>query len=52
MHDDGVSSAIVSISAPRVYFAGNDRRSAIARELSRQMNEICAGLTRDASPPS
>jgi predicted TIM-barrel fold metal-dependent hydrolase len=30
-----------------VYFKENDRRSAIAKDLSRQMNEICAGLMND-----
>ncbi len=47
MAENGVSSAIVSISAPGVYFAGSDRRSAVARELSRQTNEICAELISD-----
>jgi len=47
MAEHGISSAVVSISAPGVYFKENDRRSVIARDLSRQTNEICAGLIRD-----
>ena len=47
MADHGISSAIVSISAPGVYFKDNDRRSAIARDLSRQTNEFCAQLIND-----
>ena len=47
MAEHGISSAIVSISAPGVYFNEHDRRSAIARELSRQTNEICAALIND-----
>jgi 6-methylsalicylate decarboxylase len=43
----GISTAVLSISAPGVYFKDNDRRSAIAKNLSRQMNEICAGLIAD-----
>ena len=47
MAQHGISTAILSISAPGVYFKDNDRRSAIARDLSRQTNEICAGLIAD-----
>jgi len=47
MAEHGISTATVSISAPGVYFKENDRRSAIARDLSRQTNEICAGLIND-----
>ncbi len=47
MAEHGIATAVLSISAPGVYFKENDRRSAIARDLSRQMNEICAGLMND-----
>jgi 6-methylsalicylate decarboxylase len=47
MDTHGIATAVVSISAPGVYFSANDRRSAIAKDLARQTNEICAGLMRD-----
>lgn len=47
MEAHGISTAIVSISAPGVYFSDSDRRSAIARDLARQTNEICAELIKD-----
>jgi predicted TIM-barrel fold metal-dependent hydrolase len=47
MEAHGISTAIVSISAPGVYFSDSDRRSAIARDLARQTNEICADLIKD-----
>lgn len=39
-----IATAIVSISAPGVYFANTDEPLSFARELSRRTNEICAGL--------
>jgi predicted TIM-barrel fold metal-dependent hydrolase len=47
MDANGIASSVLSISAPGVYFAQNDRRSAIAAGLSREVNETCAGLARD-----
>lgn len=47
MDEHGIASAVVSISAPGVYFREKDPTLAVAAELSRQMNEFCAGLVRD-----
>jgi 6-methylsalicylate decarboxylase len=47
MDQNGISTAIVSISAPGVYFKDNARPLEIARDLSRQMNDLCAELIRD-----
>lgn len=47
MDANGIASAVLSIPAPGVYFANNDRRSAIAKDLSRQVNETNADLVRD-----
>jgi len=47
MDEHGIASSVLSISAPGVYFPTNDRRSAIAKDLSRQTNEFCAGLMRE-----
>ncbi|MET3304472.1 amidohydrolase family protein [Bradyrhizobium diazoefficiens] len=41
-HD--IETAIISISAPGVYFGRIDEPLAFARELSRQTNEVCAEL--------
>ena len=47
MDEHGIASAVVSISAPGVYFGGRDRALEIAAELSRQTNEFCAELIRE-----
>jgi hypothetical protein len=47
MDTHGIGTAVVSISAPDVYFSGSDRRSSIARDLARHTNETCAGLMGD-----
>ena len=47
MDEHGISSAVLSISAPGVYFRRKDPGATIAAELSRQMNEICAELVKD-----
>jgi predicted TIM-barrel fold metal-dependent hydrolase len=47
MDRNGISSAILSVSAPGVYFKDTGRPLEIARDLSRQTNEICAGLVGD-----
>lgn len=41
----GISKSILSISAPGVYF--KDKNLELAKELSRQTNDICAGLIND-----
>ncbi len=41
----GISKSILSISAPGVYF--KDKNLELAKELSRQTNDICAGLIMD-----
>lgn len=47
MDRNGISTAMVSISAPGVYFNDQDHSLEFARDLSRQTNEICARLTSD-----
>lgn len=47
MDRNGISTSIISISAPGVYFKDKDPSLEFARELSRQTNEICAGLIED-----
>jgi predicted TIM-barrel fold metal-dependent hydrolase len=47
MDSHGITTAVVSISAPGVYFAEHDGKSSIARDLARQTNEFCAQLMRD-----
>lgn len=47
MDRNGISTSIISISAPGVYFKDSDPSLEFARDLSRQTNEICAGLIGD-----
>jgi len=47
MDRNGISTSIISISAPGVYFKDKDPSLEFARELSRQTNEICAALIGD-----
>jgi predicted TIM-barrel fold metal-dependent hydrolase len=47
MDKNGISTAILSISAPGVYFKEKDPGMKVAKELSRQTNEIMAGLIAD-----
>jgi 6-methylsalicylate decarboxylase len=47
MDAHGIATAVVSISAPGVYFPGTDRCSSIAAQLSRETNEFCADLKRE-----
>jgi 6-methylsalicylate decarboxylase len=47
MQENGIASAVLSISAPGVYFRRKDPACTIATRLSRQMNEFCAELTKD-----
>ena len=47
MDQNAFLSAIVSVSALGVYFKEKDRSLEIARDLSRQINEICAGIVGD-----
>jgi 6-methylsalicylate decarboxylase len=42
MDENGIAAAIVSISAPGVYFAHISEPLKFAKELSRRTNEICA----------
>lgn len=49
MDEHGITSAVVSISAPGVYFREKDPTVVIAATLSRQMNEFCAELIREHS---
>jgi predicted TIM-barrel fold metal-dependent hydrolase len=44
MDRNGIQAALVSISAPGVYFAGVDNPFSFAKELSRLTNEFCAEL--------
>src|SRR5882757_5344319 len=44
MDENGIATAIVSISAPGVYFANINEPVKFAKELSRRTNEICAEL--------
>lgn len=45
MDRNGISTSILSISAPGVYF--KDKDVEFAKDLSRQTNDICAGLIED-----
>ena len=47
MDRNGISTSMISISAPGVYFKDKDPSMEFARELSRQTNEICARLIED-----
>ena len=47
MDRNGISTSMISISAPGVYFKDKDPSMKLARELSRQTNETCAGLIED-----
>ncbi|MEV5051250.1 amidohydrolase family protein [Arthrobacter sp. LAR12-1-1.1] len=47
MDAHGIARSVVSISAPGVYFPAKDPTSAVAKQLSRAMNEACAALVRD-----
>ncbi len=47
MDKNGISASILSISAPGVYFKDKDPSLELARNLSRQTNEICAKLISD-----
>jgi len=47
MDRNGISTSMISISAPGVYFKDTDASLKFARELSRQTNGICAGLIDD-----
>ena len=44
MDENEIAAAVLSISAPGVYFAGAGDPLPFARELSRRTNEICARL--------
>lgn len=44
MDRNGISTSVISISAPGVYFRDKDPSMEFARGLSRKTNEICAGL--------
>src|SRR2546427_474162 len=44
MDSNGIATSVVSISAPGVYF---EKDLQLAKELSRQTNEICARLIAD-----
>lgn len=44
MDKNGISTSIISISAPGVYFKDKDPSLEFARALSRQTNKICAEL--------
>jgi predicted TIM-barrel fold metal-dependent hydrolase len=44
MDGAGIAAAVLSISAPGVYFPGVDGALRVARELARRTNEICAGV--------
>lgn len=47
MDEHGIATSVLSISAPGVHFKEKDPDRRIATSLSRQMNELCAGLVRD-----
>ncbi len=47
MNKNGISTSIISISAPGVYFKDKDPSLEFARALSRQTNKICAELISD-----
>lgn len=47
MDQNCISSAVLSISAPGVWFNYKDPAGAIAADLSRRMNETCAALIAD-----
>ena len=47
MDQNGISTSIISISAPGVYFKDKDPSLEFAKALSKQTNEICAKLIGD-----
>jgi len=47
MDRNGISAAVVSISAPGVYFKDSDPSFEFAKTLSRETNEVCARLIAD-----
>lgn len=47
MDQNGISTSVISISAPGVYFRDKDPSREFARGLSRKTNEICAGLIKN-----
>jgi predicted TIM-barrel fold metal-dependent hydrolase len=47
MDAHGIAAAVLSISAPGVYFPGVDGALGVARELARRTNEICAAVVAD-----
>jgi len=47
MDHNEIALALISISAPGVYFKEQDPSLELARQLARQTNEICAGLIAD-----
>ena len=46
MHQNGIATSVISISAPGVYFTQNPSLD-FAKFLSRQTNETCARLIND-----
>lgn len=47
MDGNGISTSVVSISAPGVHFPDKDPDGTLARQLSRSANESCARLIED-----
>jgi predicted TIM-barrel fold metal-dependent hydrolase len=47
MDQNGISTSIISISAPGVYFKDKDPKMELAKALSRETNESCAKLIQD-----